>query len=351
MLGKQVVYSSHGDLSQLFVEEVTVREPGPEDAVLAVAAAAVNHLDLDLLAGTSRYPAPLPHVLGMEAAGVVVAVGSDAQRVRVGDRVMMLCDIVCGKCRYCSSGRDNLCQDAYRPGLAHPGAYSEYVTVPERGLVVLPDSVSYESAACLQIAFGTAQHMLVAKGRVGAGEWVLVSGAGGTIGHAAVQIAKLAGARVIAVSSSPSKREKLLVDGADAVADYNSPHFLEEVSEITGGNGVDLSYEHVGGSCFPLALQSLREGGRMVVCGGHGGEVVEVDLIPFFRRELSVHGSNSATQKDIDTVFALLCQGRINCRIAATFPLRDAARAMEVLQLRQNYGRVLIAPLPGGLAA
>jgi NADPH:quinone reductase-like Zn-dependent oxidoreductase len=341
---RRVTFRDFGDVSDLQVEEVATPDPGPDEVLVRVEAAAVNHLDLDMLRGISRYQVTVPHTLGMEAAGTIEAAGSQVTEFRPGDRVMVACDIVCRKCEYCLLGRDNLCPTAYRPGWTHPGAYAELMIAPARGLYRLPDGVSFEAAAALQIGLGTAWHMLITRGRLLAGEWLLINGAAGSIGLAAVQLARLAGARLIAASASADKRAALLADGADAVADYSAASFVADVRAITGGRGVDIVYEHVGGDLLPRSLECLRTGGRLLTCGGHGGEVSRLDIIPFFRRELTIIGSNSATQDDIRRVLELVGAGRLRPVIAGRFPLDRAAEALTMLDRRQNYGRVLILP-------
>jgi NADPH:quinone reductase-like Zn-dependent oxidoreductase len=345
---KRVVFTEFGGPDRLHVEESPAPRPADGEVLVRVAAAAVNHLDLDLLAGIARYDVRPPHILGMEAAGTVEEVGPGVIGLGPGARVMVACDIVCYRCAYCLTGRDNLCPDAYRPGWTHPGAYAELMVAPARGVYLLPDNVTYEDAAALQIGLGTAWHMLVTRGRVQAGEWVLVNGAAGSIGLAAIHVAKLAGARVVAASASPDKRRRLLAEGADAVADYSSGTFVSQVREAAGGHGVDLVYEHVGGDVFTRSLQCLREGGRLVTCGAHGGEAPELDVIPFFRRELTVIGSNSATQADIRQVLDLVSAGRLRPVIWDRFPLAAASEALGVLVRRGNVGRVLILPNDGG---
>lgn len=341
---QRVTFSEFGGLDRLHIEEAIAPEPGQGEVLVRVVAAAVNHLDLDMLAGVSRYPVKPPHTLGMEAAGVIEAVGPDVVGVGTGDRVMVACDIVCRKCEYCLLGRDNLCPDAYRPGWTHPGAYAELMIAPARGLYLLPDSVSFEDAAVLQIGLGTAWHMLITRGHLQAAEWVLVNGAAGSIGLAALHLAKLAGARVIAASASADKRRRLMAEGADATADYTSASFVSEVREITGGRGADVVYEHVGGEVLIRSLECLRDGGRLLICGGHGGEISQLDIIPFFRRELTIIGSNSATQDDIRRVLDLVSSGRLRPVIAGRFPLGQAAEALQMLADRRNFGRVLILP-------
>lgn len=338
-------FHSFGDSEQLRVESVPTPVPGDDEVLVRVYAAGVNHLDLDMLAGVSRYDVPLPHTLGLEAAGVVEAVGAAVDhRPGIGDRVVVSCDIVCGACSYCHSGRDNLCPNAFRPGWTHPGAFAELMLAPARGVHRLPADVSFAAAAVSNIGYGTGWHMLVTRARVAPNEWVLINGAAGSIGSGALQIAKLAGARVIAGTASAEKARRLREDGADATADYNRPDFVTDVLSITGGEGVDVVFECVGGSLFERSLQCLKEGGRLVTCGAHAGETVSLDIIALFRRELTIVGSNSACQAEIETVLDLIAQGRLVPRIAARFELTELAQAFALMHERRHYGRIVVCP-------
>lgn len=333
-----------GDLDGLRLESVPTPQVADDQVLVRVLAAGVNHLDLDMLAGISRYDVPLPHTLGMEAAGIVQEVGEAVDGLVPGDRVLVSCDIVCGRCSYCLSGRDNLCKDAYRPGWTHPGAYAELMVAPARGAHHLPDSVSFEAAAAADIGFGTGWHMLVTRARVAPNEWVLVNAAAGTIGTGAVQIAQLAGARVIAATGSKEKARRLKEDGAQATVDYGCPDMVEQVLEITGGEGVDVVFECVGGGVFERSLRCLKEGGRLVTCGAHAGETVSLDIIPLFRRELTIIGSNSACQSEIEEVLDLIAQGRLVPRIAARFELAQLGDAFAMMRDRCHYGRIIVCP-------
>ena len=338
-------FHEFGDLDKLQLESVSTPVPKDDEILVRVFAAGVNHLDLDMLAGTSRYPIPLPHTLGMEAAGRVEAVGPEVgDRLEPGERVLVSCDIVCGRCNICLTGRDNLCKHAYRPGWTHPGAFAELMLAPVRGVHRLPDRVSFEAAAAVDIGLGTGWHMLVTRARLRPDEWLLINGAGGSIGTGALQVARLAGARVVAATSSPEKAERLLEDGAEAAVDYTGASFVDDVWRITDGHGADVVFECVGGEVFSRSLACLREGGRLVVCGAHAGETVSVDLISLFRRELVIIGSNSATQSEIATVLDLVSRGRLRPVIAARFELKDVGDALAFLRNRRHYGKLVVCP-------
>lgn len=331
-----------GGLDRLELEDVPTPTPDRHEVLVRVRAATVNHLDLDMLAGTSRYEIPLPHTLGMEGAGVVEEVGSEATQFRAGDRVLVATDVVCGRCEACRSGYDNVCSDAIRPGWTVPGAYAELMLAPASGIYRLSEGVSFEQAAVAQVSLGTAWHMLVTRGRLVPGEWVLVNGAAGGVGTGALSVAAFAGARVIAATSSPEKGDQLLELGAEAVADYSRPDFVDQVWAITGGRGIDLAFDFVGGELLQHSLDCLRHDGRLVICGAHGGEMASVDLVRLFRAERRVIGSNSATADDVRRVLDLVGRARLRVPIAARFPLDGAAAALAMMQSRRHVGRILL---------
>jgi NADPH:quinone reductase-like Zn-dependent oxidoreductase len=225
-----------------------------------------------------------------------------------------------------------------------PGGYAEYVVAPARAVYPLPDTVSYEAAAAGQIVFTTAWHMLVTRGRVEAGETVLVSAAGSGVGHAAVQIAKLAGTTVITTAGSDEKLEAARADGADHTINYRHANVAERALELTGGRGVDLVVEHVGGDQFGACLGALRKRGRLVTCGGHAGEVVPFDIIPFFRNEWQVIGSRTGTTKETLLVMDLIAAGKLRPRVHAALPLAEAAEAHRILESREHFGKVVLNP-------
>jgi NADPH:quinone reductase-like Zn-dependent oxidoreductase len=196
-------FHHHGAPEVLVAETTTVPVPGPDEALVRVRATGVNHVDIDVRAGTSRVPIRFPHILGREFAGEIAALGGPAGSLREGDRVWVSCRLPCGRCEFCITGRDNLCERGGYFGMDLPGGYAQYVAVPIRTLNPLAANVSFEQAAASQIAFGTAWHVLITRGKLRAGQSVLIQAAGSGIGSAAVQVARLAGATIIA--SLPSR--------------------------------------------------------------------------------------------------------------------------------------------------
>jgi len=202
---KAIVIHAHGGIDQLSYEEIATPEPGAGEVLVRVRAAGVNHFDHDIREGYSGHGQAMPHILGVEGAGEVAVLGSDATRFEVGQRVAVKAFSSCGHCRYCRAGRDETCLNAGALGVTQWGTWAEYVRVAESQLFALPDAVTFEQAAASVVVMPTAWHMVVGHGRVKAGWDVLVNAAGSGVGSAAIQVAKLHGARVIAAAGSDEK--------------------------------------------------------------------------------------------------------------------------------------------------
>jgi NADPH:quinone reductase-like Zn-dependent oxidoreductase len=332
----------HSDVLKL--EEIDDPSPGPNEVTIRIRAAALNHLDVDVREGVSRFPVEFPHTLGVELAGEIEQVGEGVEGWRPGDRVNPYIMAPCGRCRFCRTGRESLCLAAGFISFSMGGAYAERIAVSERQLIRIPDGVSFEDAAALQVAFATSWHMLFTRGRLQAGETVLINSVGSGIGSAAVQLAKQAGAFVIGNASSDEKLERARELGLDVGINHATQDVAEEVMRITDGAGADLVYEHVGGELFQKGLDSLGKDGRLVICGGHSGEVVPFDIIPFFRTQKSVIGSFVYTRDEVEKVFALAARGVIKPLVHATFPLEKAGEAMDLMERREHFGKILLVP-------
>lgn len=337
-----------GNPEVLVCEETPTPTPGLGEAVVRVRAVAINHVDLDMRAGTSRIPLIFPHILGREFSGEIAAIGDAKSPYKDGDRVWVTCRFPCGTCAFCLSGRDNLCDQGGHGGffgIDMPGGYAEYVNVPLATLRRLPAHVSFEDAAATQVAFGTAWHVLINRGGLRAGDSVLIQAAGSGIGSAAIQVARLAGATIIATASSEQKLQRASALGAHHVINYSTEeNFVPRVLELTQGKGVDVVMEHVGGNVFTRSLECVKTDGVMVTVGAHAGEVVPLDIIPFFRRQLRLVGSKNATLPELQTVMDLVAEGKLKPVIHATFPLDQAAEAHRVVSSREVFGKVLLLP-------
>jgi NADPH:quinone reductase-like Zn-dependent oxidoreductase len=341
---KAVRFHEFGGIDVLRVEEIDDPRPGPGEVLVRIRASALNHLDVDVRDGTSRFPVQFPHTLGVELAGDVEELGDGVEGWAVGDRVNPYIMDTCGECRYCATGRENLCLAPGFISFTTGGGYAERVVVKARNLIPIPDSVSYEDAAALQVAFATSWHMLFTRGNLRAGETVMINSVGSGIGSAAVQLARIAGAFVIGNASSDEKLHLAQDLGMDEGINHSTEDVVARVMELTDDRGVDLVYEHVGGELFQNGLDSLTKDGRLVICGGHSGEVVPFDIIPFFRGQKSVIGSFTYTREEVKKSFDLAARRLIKPLIHQTFPLDDAGEAMATMERREHFGKLVLVP-------
>lgn len=337
-------FSEFGDPPVLAYGEIQSPVPGPGEALVRVRACGINHLDLDIRAGQSRYPIARPHVLGREVAGEVVGAGPDLSLATLPRRVLVRSYFTCGQCAFCRSGQDNHCVEARLPGLHCWGGYAEQMVVPAAALMPLPDSLTFIDAAASQIGFGTAWRSLAALGQVQAGQTVLILGAGGGVGTAAVQVASLWGATVLAATRRSENRAILEALGARVLVAASSGELARQVAECTNGRGVELVLDPVGGDYTVAALTLIAPGGRLVICGAHTGEVVAVDLVQLFRNQTHVIGSRRAVRADLDRVLPLLASGKLRPVLDMTAPLAEAADMHRRIAAGQHTGKIVLIP-------
>jgi NADPH:quinone reductase-like Zn-dependent oxidoreductase len=341
---KALRFHEYGGREKLVVESVPDPVAGPGEVVVKVGACALNHLDVDMREGTSRFPLELPLIMGLEIAGTIASLGPGvAEQWKVGDRVAPYLMGTDPHHVMSRTGRENLSPSNFI-GATIPGGYAEYVAVPERHLVRTPDSMTDVQAAAFQIAFGTSYHMLFTRGELKMGETVLINSVGSGIGAAAVQLAHLAGAFVIGNASSDEKLAKARELGMHEGINHATHDVATEVRRITNDRGVDLVYEHVGGKLFQAGLDSLTRDGRLVTCGAHSGEVVDLDIIVLFRNQTRIIGSFTFTSAEYEEVLRLAGLGLLEPQVHSTFSLADAAQAFEVMEARRHFGKIVITP-------
>jgi NADPH:quinone reductase-like Zn-dependent oxidoreductase len=323
-------------------EEIEDPVPEPDEVLIAVRACGLNHSDLDSRAGTSRWPFAFPHVLGAEFAGPIAALGGQVEGYTVGQPVTALAQYACGGCSACVRWRPDLCEAFTVFGTDCWGGYAELVRVPSRALIALRDESDFVPAAAAQCVVSTAWSMVVRLAQVRAGESVLVPSASGGVAGAAVQCAKIAGARVIATVGDSAKLAAVRELGADEAFSYREHPVRETVAELTSGRGVDAVIDTVGGELFGAHLGAMAPDGRLVTCGAHAGEVVEVDIVALFRRGHRILGFRVATPEESKRSLRMALDGRIKVPVARTFPLPEAAAAHEFLAQREHVGKVVL---------
>lgn len=344
---KAVQFRTHGGRDVIEYDEYPEPTVGPEAVLVDVKAGALNHLDVwtrQGLGAMSRLDLEMPHVPGSDMAGVVDAVGDDVTRFEPGDHVALLAGVSCGTCEFCRRGEPTLCVDYHVIGEHVPGVHSEQAAVHEDQLAAVPEDVSWTTAAAAPLVFQTAWRMLIERGDLQSGERVLVLGASGGVGHAAVQVAAAAGAEVFATASTDEKLEYARDCGADHVVNYEQTDFPSAIREATGGRGVDVVVDHVGAVTWHDSLKSLAKGGRVVTCGATTGHRPETNINRIFWNQLDVRGSTMASHGSAERALEKVWDGTFEPRIRAELPMSDTARAHELLENREGFGKVVVIP-------
>ena len=339
-----VQFASHGDRDVIEYGEHPVPDVGRDEVRVDIAAGAVNHLDIWTRRGVPGLDLSMPHIPGSDGAGVVQRVGEGVSRFEPGDRVAVSAGSSCGDCEFCRDGDPTLCVHFHLIGEHVRGVHAEQAVVPADNLVPVPDHVDWETAAAAPLVFQTAWRMLVTRADIDPGESVLVLGASGGVGHAAVQIADHAGAEVYATASSDEKLQYASGIGADHTINYEAEPFDDAVRELTGGRGVDVVVDHVGAESWQQSLRSLAKGGRLVTCGATTGPNPETDINRIFWNQLEVVGSTMGTPGEVDDVLELVWDGTLEPAIRSVLPMSDAARGHELLEEREGFGKVVLKP-------
>ena len=325
-------------------EEVDDPVPGPGEVLIEVRACGLNHSDLDSRAGTSRWPFPMPWVLGAEFAGTVAGVGPDVEGMAPGEPVTAYQQYACGTCAACVRWRQDLCERFVVFGTDRWGGYAELVVVPARAVIPLRGGDDFVPAAAAQCVASTAWSMVTSVAAIRPGETVLVPSASGGVAGAAVQAAVITGARVIASVGAPQKADAVRKLGADVVFCYLETPVADAVADATGGRGVDAVVDTTGGPRFAEHLAAMAPDGRLVTCGAHAGEVVPLDIIELFRRGHRILGFRVATPDEIRTALELALTGRISVPVDLTFRLAEAAEAHAYMAERRHVGKIVLVP-------
>ncbi|MCD6726352.1 MAG: zinc-binding dehydrogenase [Solirubrobacteraceae bacterium] len=340
---RAIHYDDFGPPQVLKLVEIPKLEPARGQALVRVQACALNGYDLMARKGTYKPFEDFPHVLGGDISGIVEAYGPEcAETAPVGAHVMLYHVIECGDCESCLRGSPTTCLKYGYLGAKYEGGYADYVVVPERNLIELPDDFDLVKAAAFPLGYSTAWHQLMVRGGLRAGEWVMIQAAGSGIGMAALQMAKLTGAHIIATAGSDEKCRKAIEMGAHHAINYNEQDLVQAVKGITGKRGVDVIFEHVGGELFEQLVQCVVRNGRIVTCGGVAGYQVTMNIAHVFHKQLSIIGSNSGTKWELLTMLPYLLDGRLDPVIDSVFPLAAAADAHAHLEERKAFGKVVL---------
>jgi NADPH:quinone reductase-like Zn-dependent oxidoreductase len=339
---KAIGITEHGTLEQLRLLDLPDPACAPGEVVVAVKAAALNHLDIWMRKGRSGVSLPLPHVLGSDAAGVVCRVGEGVSGWQEGDEVLINPGLDCGSCEFCLRGQHSECRDFTIVGMGRPGTFAEKVAVPARNLRHKPAHLSWEEAAALPLAYLTAWRMLMSQARLRTGETVLIHGIGGGVAIAALQLATLAGAQVLVTSSSIDKLARASELGAVQGIQYQGANVVASVMEYTEGRGVDVVVDTVGAATWPINMEILRKGGRAVHCGVTTGPHVEVNISAIYWKQIAILGSTMGSHEEFRALIAATISTGLKPVIDSVFPLEDARKAQERMETGSQFGKIVL---------
>jgi NADPH:quinone reductase-like Zn-dependent oxidoreductase len=342
---KALVFDEHGSLENVRLADLPVPEIGPDEVLLQVRAAALNQLDRWVLEGWRGLALTFPHIMGCDGAGVIAAIGDQVRDFAGGDRVAVNPTLSCGRCAFCETGRDHMCDRFAILGEHVPGFYAEHQAVPARNLIHLPEHVAFETAAAASLVYVTAWHSLIAAGRFQAGESLLVVGAAGGANSAYIDIGRFAGAvTIFAVGSSKEKLAHARRLGADVTINRHDEDWAKAVFRATGRRGVDVVVDNVGAATYMTSLRCLKKGGRLLTVGNSSGPSFEFDNRYMFAKHLSIIGSTMGPRHEYAQVMQLVFDGRLHPAVDTVYPLHEGLTALRRLEGGDVRGKLVLAP-------
>lgn len=341
---KAAYFKEHGGSDKIIYGDYKDPVPAAGEVVVRVRACALNHVDMLLLDG--RYPPPegLPHVNGCEVTGTVETAGGAGAGLTRGQRVIIFPGFSCGTCEFCLRGERTVCLRYGYLGAARDGGYAELVKAPAANILPLPDAISFETGAAVPLAMLTSWHALIAQAQLRPGQTVLVQAAGSGVGSAAIQIARLVGARVMTTVGSDDKIEFARALGAGRGGNYRTQVFVVEAHRWPGKRGVDVVVEHIGGETFERSSYALTRLGTLVSIGSHDTHWGRLDLRHVYSKNLRIVGTNLGSILELRTILDYMVAGRLHPVIDRTFALKDARAAVQHVLDRKNKGKVLLVP-------
>jgi NADPH:quinone reductase-like Zn-dependent oxidoreductase len=339
---RAITFQKHGGADVLQYADFPTPEPAAGEVLVHLKTAALNRMDIWTRNGWPGIKLQYPHIPGADGAGEIAALGEGVTQWNMGDRVVINANLGCGVCEFCISGQDNLCRDWHLLGETVRGTYAEYVCVPARNVLAIPDGFDEGKAAAAGLVFHTAWHSLIVRGHLRLGETVLIVGASGGVNTACIQIAKLCGASVYVVGVDAEKLNLAESLGADFLIDRSKDeNWAKAIYRMTEKRGVDVVVDNVGVT-FPMSFRAARKGGRILTVGNTGGAQFEIDNRFIFGKHLSILGSSMGTRQDFADVMGLVFNGKLKPVVDSTFPLAEAQAAHERLEQGKQRGKIIL---------
>ncbi|MFW9777579.1 MAG: zinc-binding dehydrogenase [Candidatus Heimdallarchaeota archaeon] len=346
---KAVLIHEFGPIENLEFSEYPTPTIKPDQILVKVAAVALNHLDLFVRAGIPGLTLKMPHILGSDISGEIEEIGNEVPEkdLEPGNKIVVDPGISCGKCRFCQIGETSLCRTYGVIGEHVRGGYAEYLAIPWQNAVSIPKNnpLSMTESAAIPLTFMTAYRMVKTRAHVKKSEDVLITGIGGGVALAALQIARMFGARVFVTSSSDEKLAKAKKLGADLGINYvDNPDYHKEVFYHTDRRGVDVVIDSSGQENWQKNMRSLRKGGRLVTCGATTGPRAVTNLNLLFWNQLELIGSTMASRQELREVLDHVWRGNLEPVIDTVLPLSKAQDAQRILEAGKQFGKVVMKP-------
>lgn len=339
---KAVFFEKHGGPEVLQYGEFKEPVLDLEEVLVEVKACALNHLDIWVRQGMPNVAIPLPHIPGSDVAGKILEVGKTVKHLKKGQNVIISPGQLSHHAPEALEARDSYSPDFKILGLQNNGGYAEKVAVHKSLVIPISEKYSFEEWASLPLVSLTAYHMLVTRAQLKAGETVLIHAAGSGVGSVAIQLAKFLGATVFTTVGDYKKVARAKKLGADEVILYKTKDFAEEVKRLTDGKGVDVVFDHIGPEIWHKNVLSLKRGGRLVNCGATSGPKVELELRPFYSKQLTLLGSYMGSFAELVKVMDLVEKDKIIPTVDVILSLKEAQEAHRRMESRKNFGKIVL---------
>ena len=341
---KALCFYQHGGLDVLRYDDVADPTPGRGQVLVEVKACALNHLDIWVMQGWPGLDLAMPHWGGSDIAGVVAGLGEGVTGLETGRRVVIDHGINEIEDEFTFRGEHSMSPGYMILGENIRGGLAKYVVAPAKNLVQMPDNIDFPEACAPLLVTLTAWRMLIKRGKLRAGETVLIVGAGGGVNSASIQIAKLAGANVYVVASNAEKAEKARELGADFAIDRSQVDWGKQIQRLTAKRGVDVVIDNVGAATLNTSMAAVARGGRILIVGNTSGPKVEIDIRRIFGKQISLIGSTMGAPQDFRDITRLLWSGRIKALVDQVLPLSEGRRGFEILERSEMFGKIVLAP-------